>query len=72
MRWQCASGNNLDTTPKEPRQPMFKMMKELGTMTNVKVAKETRTPDSYVLELKAIDPKKKPATGSGDRDEGGR
>jgi len=53
-----------ETTPKEQRQPMFKMMKELGTMTNVKVVKETRTPDGYVLELKAIGPKKKPATGT--------
>jgi hypothetical protein len=53
-----------ETTPKEQRQPMFKMMKELGTMTNVKVVKETKTPDGYVLELKAIGPKKKPATGT--------
>jgi hypothetical protein len=53
-----------ETTPKEQRQPMFKMMKELGTMTNVKVVKETRTPDGYVLELRAIGPKKKPATGT--------
>ena len=53
-----------DTTPREQRQPMFKMMKELGTMTNVKVVKETRTPDGYVLELKAIGPKNKPATGT--------
>ena len=64
MRWRCASGNKLDTTPKEQRQPMFKMMKELGTMTNVKVVKETKTPGGYVLELKAIGPKKKPATGT--------
>jgi hypothetical protein len=53
-----------ETTPKEQRQPMFKRMKELGTMTNVKVVKETKTPDGYVLELTAVGPKKKPATGT--------
>jgi hypothetical protein len=53
-----------ETTPKQQRQRMFKMMKELGTMTNVKVVKETKTPDGYTLELRAIGPKKKPATGT--------
>ena len=53
-----------EKTPKEERQPMFKMMKELGTMTGVKVVKETKTPDGYTLELTAIGPKKKPATGT--------
>jgi hypothetical protein len=53
-----------ETTPKEQRQPMFKRMKELGTMTNVKVVKETKTPNGYVLELTAVGPKKKPATGT--------
>ena len=58
------SRTQYETTPREQRQSMFKMMKELGTMTNVKVVKETKTPDGYVLELKAIGPKKKPATGT--------
>jgi hypothetical protein len=49
-----------DATPREQRQPMFKMMKELGTMTNVKVVKETKTPDGYVLELKATVRKRSP------------
>jgi hypothetical protein len=53
-----------EKTPREERQPMFKMMKELGTMTGVKVVKETKTPDGYTLELTAIGPKKKPATGT--------
>jgi hypothetical protein len=53
-----------ETTPKEQRQPMFKRMKELGTMTNVKVVKETKTPNGYVLELTVVGPKKKPATGT--------
>ena len=53
-----------ETTPKEQRQPMFKRMKELGTMTNVKVVKETKTPQGYILELTAVGPKKKPATGT--------
>jgi hypothetical protein len=53
-----------ETTPKEQRQPMFKRMKELGTSTNVKVVKETKTPSGYVLELTAVGPKKKPATGT--------
>jgi hypothetical protein len=53
-----------ETTPKEQREPMFKRMKELGTLTNVKVVKETKTPNGYVLELTAVGPKKKPATGT--------
>ena len=53
-----------ETTPTEQRQPMFKRMKELGTLTNVKVVKETKTPNGYVLELTAVGPKKKPATGT--------
>jgi hypothetical protein len=57
-----------DTTPKEQRQPMFKKMKELGTMTNVKVVKETKTPNGYVLELTAVGPKKTRNRDRGDRD----
>jgi hypothetical protein len=53
-----------ETTPTEQRQPMFKRMKELGTLTNVKVVKETKTPNGCVLELTAVGPKKKPATGT--------
>ena len=33
-------------------------------MTSVRVIKETKTPDGYTLELAAIGPKKKPATGT--------
>jgi hypothetical protein len=53
-----------ETTPKEQRQSMFRMMKEMGTMTDVKVVRETKTADGYALELAGTSPEKKPATGT--------
>ncbi len=59
------SRGQYDATPKEQRAPMFQMMKMMGgQLTNVKVAKETKKGDAYVLDLTAMGPDKKPATGS--------
>jgi hypothetical protein len=59
------SRGQYDSTPKDQRQPMFQMMKAMGgQMSNVKVAKETKKGDGYVLDLTAMGPDKKPATGS--------
>jgi hypothetical protein len=56
-----------EATPKEQRQPMFEMMKGMGSqITNVKVVKETKKGDGYVLDLSAVGPDKKPATGTAD------
>jgi hypothetical protein len=53
-----------ETTPMEQRQQMFQMMKEMGSMTDVKVVRETKTANGYMLELAATGPEKKPATGT--------
>jgi hypothetical protein len=53
-----------ETTPAEQRQQMFQMMKEKGGMTDVKVVRETKTANGYMLELAATGPEKKPATGT--------
>ena len=59
------SRGQYDSTPKDQRQPMFQMMKEMGgQLTNVKVAKETKKGDGYMLDLTAMSPGKKAATGS--------
>jgi hypothetical protein len=54
----------IEATPKDKRQEMFGMMKLLGNMTDVKVAKETKQGDGYMLELTATGPDKKPMKGS--------
>ena len=53
-----------ETTPAEQRQSMFQMMKEKGTMADVKVVRETKTADGYMLELTATGPEKQTATGT--------
>lgn len=58
------SKSQYEATPKAQRQPMFQMMKEMGSaMTNVKVVKETKKGDGYMLDLTALDSEKKPAKG---------
>jgi hypothetical protein len=54
----------IEATPKEKRQMMFDMMKMMGNMTNVKVVKETRQGDGYLLDLTAASPEKKPMKGT--------
>jgi hypothetical protein len=54
----------IEATPKDKRQEMFGMMKLMGNMTDVKVAKETKQGDGYLLELTATSPDKKPMKGS--------
>ncbi len=54
----------IEATPKDKRQTMFEMMKMMGNMTNVKVVKETKQGDSYMLDLTATSPEKKPMKGT--------
>jgi hypothetical protein len=53
-----------ETMPQEQRQLMFTMMKEMGTVTDLKVVRETKTASGYTLELSGTNPEKKPATGT--------
>jgi len=54
----------IDATPKEKRAMMFQMMKMMGNMTNVKVVKETRQGDGYLLDMTAMGPDKAPMKGT--------
>jgi hypothetical protein len=54
----------IEATPKDKRQMMFDMMKMMGNMTNVKVVKETKQGDGYMLDLTATSPEKKPMKGT--------
>jgi len=54
----------IEATPKDKRQMMFEMMKMMGNMSNVKVAKETKQGDGYLLDLTATSPDKKPMKGT--------
>ncbi len=54
----------IEATPKDKRQMMFEMMKMMGNMTNVKVVKETKQGEGYMLDLTATSPEKKPMKGT--------
>jgi hypothetical protein len=54
----------IEATPSDKRQMMFEMMKMIGNMSNVMVAKETKQGDSYFLDLTATGPDKKPMKGA--------
>jgi hypothetical protein len=54
----------IEATPKDKRQMMFEMMKMMGNMSNVKVAKESKQGDGYLLDLTATSPDKKPMKGT--------
>jgi hypothetical protein len=54
----------IEATPKDKRQMMFEMMKMMGNMTNVKVVKETKQGDGYMLDLTATSPDKTPMKGT--------
>ena len=43
---------------------MFEMMKMMGNMSNVKVVKETKQDDGYLLDLTATGPDKSAMTGT--------
>lgn len=54
----------IEATPKDKRQMMFEMMKMMGNMSNVKVVKEAKQGDGYMLDLTATSPDKKPMKGT--------
>ena len=54
----------IEATPDDKRRMMFEMMKMMGNMSNVKVVKEARQADGYLLDLTATGPDQKPMNGS--------
>jgi hypothetical protein len=53
----------MDATSREDAAMMFEMVKMMGTVTNLKVVKETKTDTGATLSVEALDPEKQKVTG---------
>ncbi len=60
------SRRDFEKMPPEQRKAVFDVMKQMGTIRNLKVVKETKTADGFVLDVTGIGPDDKPATGTVD------
>ena len=60
----AARRKQMESTPADERAKMFELMKLLGTLSNVKIAKETRTADGATLIVDALDSDKAKTTGT--------
>src|SRR5437879_6943377 len=58
------SRTQVESTPSDKKQAMFEMMKTMGALTDLKIVKETKTADGYVLDMTAVGPDKRPLTGT--------
>jgi Domain of unknown function (DUF4878) len=54
----------IQATPPAQRGEMFDMIKMMGTLTNVKIVKETRTGNGATLTVNALDSDKKNTVGT--------
>jgi hypothetical protein len=54
----------IQATPPAERGQMFEMIKMMGALTNVKIAKETRTANGATLTVNALDSDKKATVGT--------
>ena len=45
---------DIESTPAAERPGMFKMIKEMSKMSNVKIVKETKTADGVTLSVEAV------------------
>ena len=53
----------INSTPAAERPKFFEMMKMMGSITDVKILKETKTADGAMLAVEAMDPDKKKTNG---------
>jgi Domain of unknown function (DUF4878) len=53
----------VNATPAAERPKFFEMMKMMGSITDVKILKETKTADGAMLAVEALDPDKKKTNG---------
>ena len=53
----------VSATPAAERPKFFEMMKMMGSITDVKILKETKTADGAMLAVEALDPDKKKTNG---------
>jgi len=58
------SRKQVEATPAGERAKMFELMKAMGTLTNVKIVKETPSGDGATLTAEGLDSEKKKATGT--------
>jgi len=56
--------DQMEATPAAERAEMFEMIKMFGAMTDLKILKETATPDGATLSVEAIDSDKAKMTGT--------
>jgi hypothetical protein len=54
----------IESTPADERAMMFDMMKTLGVLSDLKIAKETRTAGGATLSVDALDSDKAKTTGT--------
>jgi hypothetical protein len=60
----AATVKEVQATPAAERPEMFKMIKMMGALTNVKVVKEARTANGATLTVEAVDPDKAATIGT--------
>lgn len=61
----AATKKEIESTPAAQRPQMFEMVKMMGALTQVKIAKEARTPDGgATLTVNAMDPDKHATVGT--------
>jgi len=56
--------DQVKATPADQRGKMFEMIKEMGALTNVKVANEAKNGDGATLTVDAVGPDKAKTTGT--------
>jgi hypothetical protein len=56
--------DQVNQTPAGDRAKMFEMMKMMGSITDVKIVKETKTATGATLDVEALDPDKKKTKGT--------
>jgi hypothetical protein len=56
--------DQVAATPADERAKMFEMIKMMGTLTDVKILKETKTAEGATLTVEALDSDKKKTTGT--------
>jgi Domain of unknown function (DUF4878) len=56
--------DQVAATPADERAKMFEVIKMIGTVTDVKILKEAKTPEGVTLTVEALDPDKKKTTGT--------
>ncbi|MGE3517481.1 MAG: hypothetical protein AB7J63_00875 [Vicinamibacterales bacterium] len=60
----AATRKQVESTPPSERSDMFEMLKMMGAITELKIAKEARSANGATLTVEALDPDKAKITGT--------